>query len=155
MIFNRDVLPATGCSNAKPDSRALRQRAAVKPNTEVLTILGDYYVKTGNYDGAVKTYKKLAGLEGGRAEAYAGLGRTYDLKGQTDEAIENYRAAIKQGRKDGKIYLRLAAAFEKKGMNREALEAYTSAYTIDPESADAADGIMRMKILELQKKHKE
>jgi cytochrome c-type biogenesis protein CcmH/NrfG len=46
-------------------------------------------------------------------------------------------------------------ACEKKGMNREALEAYTNAYTINPESADAADGIRRMKILEIQKKYKE
>lgn len=135
--------------------REYEKFAAVNPNTEVLTILGDYYVKTRNYDGAIKTYKKLAGMEGGKAAGYSGLGRVSDLKGQTDQAIENYKTALRHGKKDEQIYLQLAKAYEKKGKSREALEAYTSAYNINPDSGDAADGITRMKISEIQKKHKE
>ncbi len=135
--------------------REYEKVAAVNPNTEVLTILGDYYVKTRNYDVAIKTYKKLAGMEGGKAAGYTGLGRVSDLKGQTDQAIENYRTALKHGKKDEQIYLQLAKAYEKKGRSREALEAYTSAYNINPDSGEAADGIKRMKISEIQKKLKE
>ena len=135
--------------------REYEKFAAVSPNAEVLTILGDYYVKTRNYDGAIKTYKKLTGMEGGKAAGYEGLGRVYDLKGQTDQAIENYRTALKHGKKDEKIYLQLARAYEKKGRGREALEAYTSAYNINPDSGEAADGITRLKISEIQKKYKE
>jgi len=135
--------------------REYEKFAAVSPNTEVLTILGEYYVKTKNYDGAIKAYKKLTVMEGGKAAGYSGLGLVYDLKGQTDQAIENYRTALKHNKKDEKIYLQLARAYEKKGRNGEAMEAYTSAYNINPDSGEAADGITRLKISEIQKKHKE
>jgi len=135
--------------------REYEKVAAVSPSIEVLTILGDYYVRTRNYDGAIKTYKKLTGMEGGKAAGYSGLGRVSELKGQTDQAIENYRTALQHGKKDEQTYLQLAKAYEKKGKSREALEAYTSAYNINPDSGEAADGIRRMKVSEIQKKLKE
>jgi superkiller protein 3 len=78
------------------------------------------------------------------------LGYAYAAGGNWDKAIENYLIALNYEREDSETYANLGEAYEKKGLYAEALKAYTTAYELNPESAKAARGIPRLRILLLQ-----
>jgi tetratricopeptide (TPR) repeat protein len=67
-------------------------------------------------------------------------------------AIKNYKIALRYDRDDDEVYSNLGEAYEKKGMYSEAIKAYTNAYSLNPESAKAAQKIPKLKIKVLQEK---
>jgi tetratricopeptide (TPR) repeat protein len=121
-------------------------------NKEVLTILGQYYLKEKKFDQAVKYYKKIVDLEPKKAASYAGLGYVYFVRADWNKTIENYLIALKYDKEDDEVYSNLGEAYEKKGLYAEALKAYTNAYQLNPDSAKAAKRIPKLRILLLQQK---
>lgn len=127
--------------------------AARKPSTEALNSLADYYIKTGQYDRAVKIYRQLLKLDGKNSGIYADLGYVYGLRGDLDKAIENYKTSLRYNSEEDDVYTRLGGAYEKKGLLEEALQAYTRAYQLNPDDREAGERIPRLKIRLLKEKH--
>ena len=127
--------------------------AAQKPSAEALNRLADYYIKSGQYDQAVKIYQRLLKLDGKNGGVYADLGYVHGLKGDLDKEIENYKMSLRYNSEEGDVYSRLGGAYEKKGLLAEALKAYTEAYHLNPGDEEAGERIPRLKIRLLKEKH--
>jgi tetratricopeptide (TPR) repeat protein len=126
--------------------------ASQKPTAESLNRLADYYIKTGQYDQAVKTYQQLLKLDAKNGGVYADLGYVYGLRGDVDKAIESYKTSLRYDSEESDVYTRLGGVYEKKGMLTEALKAYTRAYQLNPGDEDAGERIPQLKIRLLKEK---
>jgi tetratricopeptide (TPR) repeat protein len=134
------------------ERKAIAEYEKVSPPTkEVLSILGQFYLKEKKCPMALKYYGRIAQLEPKKAGSYEGMGNAYNACNNPDAAIKNYQAALKYDSDDSEIYAGLGEAYEKKGLYSEALKAYNSAYALNPESK-AARKIPRLKIKLLQEK---
>jgi tetratricopeptide (TPR) repeat protein len=127
--------------------------ASQKPTAEALNRLADYYIKTGQYDQAVNTYRRLLKMDTKNGGVYADLGYVYGLRGELDKEIENYKTSLRYNSEEGDVYCRLGGAYEKKGLLAEALQAYTKAYQLNPGDEEAGERIPRLKIRLLREKH--
>ena len=61
---------------------------------QVLSTIGDYYFRTGNFDSALVYFRKYADLSPKQAGAYSDLGFYYFTTGDIELARENYEKAL-------------------------------------------------------------
>jgi len=141
--------------NEKAAAALYGKAAGQKPSVESLNRLADYYIKTGRYDQAVKTYQRLLKLGGKKSGVYADLGYVYGLRGELDKAIESYKTSLRYDSEESDVYTRLGGVYEKKGMLDEALKSYTRAYQLNPADEDAGERIPQLKIRLLREKREQ
>jgi tetratricopeptide (TPR) repeat protein len=135
------------------EKKAIAEYEKILPPTrEVLEILAHFYLKEKKCAVAITYYKQIARLEPKKSGSYGSLGYAYAACNDLDRAIQNYRIALKYDRDDDEIYANMGETYEKKGRYQEALKAYTSAYALNPESAQAGQRIPKLKIKLLQEK---
>jgi len=134
---------------------AYEKYATARPSMDVLFKLADHYIKTNNYNGAIKCYERMIKLQPRKASLYAGLGYVHGLKGNIDKEIDYYKTSIRYDKENEDVHLKLGAAYEKKNLWNEALAEYSKAYQLNPESGRAARKIPQLKIKMIRERHKE
>ncbi len=70
--------------------------------------LGDYYIRTGNLEMAVKHFQKAIALNPGYAHAYHNLGNVYGQLGKLDLALASYLQAVKFNPNQWQSYQQIA-----------------------------------------------
>jgi tetratricopeptide (TPR) repeat protein len=105
---------------------------------------GDCYLRTGDFNNAVKQLEEFSTSEKlVQARAYKLLGDAYSELGKNDEAISNYKKAANHFTEDNvnsAEYLFFAAALsEKAGKTKEAIELYKELKDKFPETRQGSD----------------
>jgi len=88
---------------------------------------GSHYYEEGNYDDAIKMFKKVIETSPGLAFGYYSLGLSYQAKGAFSEAIEYYKKCLDQGINERDCYIRVGEIYDQMGNKKEAYLRYKKA----------------------------
>lgn len=90
-------------------SEALKNALQLEPNNPTVQyLLAKHWVRTGNYDRAIRAYTFVAKNSAENAAILADLGAAYNLDGDTATALEYYRRAAEFDSNDPGFWLLLA-----------------------------------------------
>ena len=128
--------------------RAERARAINRYDPRIIQILAEARFNQGRNDEALKLFQEYVSLapEGGRIDSvYFHLGEIYSRLGRFRHADIAYSTAVRYVPGNAHWWTRLAYARERAGDNRYAASAYEKAISLDPQLADAARGLERVR----------
>lgn len=108
---------------------------AVAPQHFIFIQHGWEQGQKGNYDEAIRYFKKAIDLNPSDAESYYSRGTAYFHKGQNDEAISDYTMALEINPGDAKAYYNRGIAYCKKSQYDQAILDFSKALEINPMDA--------------------
>jgi tetratricopeptide (TPR) repeat protein len=121
--------------NAPPDAiQSIRPRFL---DDHSFVRAGRWNVRDGQYDLAIRAFRKALEINPQNTEARVALGGTLAARGRLDEARTQLDEAISQDPANKDAHWLLGGLFEKQGKFPEALETYRRALEVDPEYAPA------------------
>jgi tetratricopeptide (TPR) repeat protein len=106
-------------------------------------ILGNLSVQTGQYDDALKHYRKALEKFPDFLRAHKNLAFVMVQKGHTDEAVKHFQRALELGGEDGNVYGLLGYCYLQQDKLLSAETAYRKAMMFAPENLDWKLGIAR------------
>jgi len=109
-----------------------RAIAAYPGGMEAYKTLGLAYVRTGQIDLAIETYRRALQVNPDSGSIRYNLANTYANMGRFDEAIREYQAAIALNPKNFAVYNNLAVTYIKQGNMDGAIEAFLAASRLRP-----------------------
>jgi len=95
-------------------------------------------------DGAISAYKKLIEFEPNHSQSHYNLGVAYYLKGELDEAIVEWEEAARLKPAEIDAYRMMAKVCEEKGDTAVAIWAYKKVLQLNPDNAEAIEGLKRL-----------
>ncbi|PIS08821.1 hypothetical protein COT75_05070 [Candidatus Beckwithbacteria bacterium CG10_big_fil_rev_8_21_14_0_10_34_10] len=98
--------------------------------------LGDYYGRQGDFEGAVKHFKKAIELRPGYADAYHNLANAYQQMSELDLAIENYQKALEFNPGLWQTHQALGSIYFSQNNTFKAKEHSIKAIEINPQEAN-------------------
>jgi tetratricopeptide (TPR) repeat protein len=93
--------------------------------------------KSGDFIGAIDTYKTALALAPDRADAMSNLGAAYVRMGQYDDAVREYEAALKVDPTNSTIRLNLGLAYYKSARPDQAIQQLKRVVASDPDAKNA------------------
>lgn len=124
----------------------LEQAVAIHPDhAEALNELGNLALQDGDPEGALALYLRAVTSGAWLFEAQINMAILLDHRGRLAEALPYYRAAAKLEPYHPGVQLRLGSAYERRLAPRRAAAHYRRALQLDPELADARDGLARVR----------
>ncbi|WP_341484994.1 tetratricopeptide repeat protein [Christiangramia aestuarii] len=106
-------------------------------NASLLSILGQSYLATLQFEEATKPFERLLELGEGSEFILERLASAYRRSGQTDKAIETYNKMLELDNMNGMVHTNLGALYLKKDDTRKAQEHFMMALFIKNQPADA------------------
>jgi|SRR3989338_891512 len=108
-----------------------RKKAKQNPNDSSYFELGVLYKENGEFDDAIKSFKKSTQINPRQNMALYELGVIYEQKKDYDEAIKNYTGSLKI-KENAEAYQNLGVCYLKKGMLKESYRNLTKAMLLNP-----------------------
>jgi tetratricopeptide (TPR) repeat protein len=112
------------------------------------TELGFLYARGGDQDTALKTLTKVLNIEPRNSLALLYLGHTLYAKGQAKRAEESFLASAQTDPNFAEPHYALGQLYEDQRRQEDALREYSRALAIQPDHADAAAGVKRLKAVQ-------
>jgi Flp pilus assembly protein TadD/predicted aspartyl protease len=134
---------------ARDEAQILRSQAP--GDAEAVTLLGDSFWSTGQFDEADRAYTEALTLTPGFARARFGLARSLATHSRLDEALEEVLAASAASPRDGEIHAAIGDIYERLNRYDEAANAYANYINLLPNkdrSAKAAWSRAQVEFLE-------
>lgn len=124
--------------------RVIKEYGGTKSGNLARLYAGDCYLRTGDFNNAVKQLKEYSSsAKQYQARAYKLLGDAYSELGRNDDAISNYKKAANHFTDDrynsAEALFFAAALSEKLGKNKEAIDLYKEVKEKYPESTFASE----------------
>lgn len=116
-----------------------------RAHAALLQARGIHCARTGDTEGAIDCFSKLAGLEPRNGEARANLGRTYAARGDYRRALEEFRAAAELLPGEASIYSGMGACYAALGFREEASRALWTAQRLDPRAKEPRRNLARLR----------
>ncbi|MEO5356288.1 MAG: tetratricopeptide repeat protein [Nitrospirae bacterium YQR-1] len=104
---------------------------------EIYISTGDKMKQKGDYEGAIKSYKKVLDVDSTHLETLMRLGKAYVYVGLPNEAIEVLSRAAVLNRSDAQCYFYLASSYYMIDEYAKALTAFSESIRLDPSFAEA------------------
>ena len=98
--------------------------------------MGDVYVQEGNFDGAIREFKRALALKPDYADVYHNLANTYQFLGNTQEAIKHYETALSYNPKLFESYYNLSILYLNSGETDKAIELLNKGLQMRPQDAN-------------------
>ena len=108
---------------------------------------GQNALSTGNYDEAIKCYKKTIELDPNFTNVYFFLGNAYFDKGMQEDAIREYKKAITVNPGNGMAHLYLGAVYLEKGLESLAADHFYRAGLLFLKQGDREKALMAYELL--------
>ncbi len=99
---------------------------------------------SGDYDGAIKEYKRVLNANLTDSETYSDLATCYRLKGDFDMAIKTLKTAIKIAYNKAPLYYNLAHTYRRMGDLEGAIAAVQKAANLDPSDKRYQNAIVNL-----------
>ena len=106
-----------------PDNPTLERRTKSRL-LQLYPVLGDRYMRTGDFNAAGHTFERMVDLGGGTAEIYGNLANVYGRRGEKVRAMAACRKAVDLDPNFAKAYFTLASLLDEAGEADEATKAY-------------------------------
>jgi hypothetical protein len=103
--------------------------------------MGDVYVQEGNFDGAIREFKRALALKPDYADVYHNLANTYQFLGNTQEAIKYYETALSYNPKLFESYYNLSIAYINSGEADKAIELLNKGLQMRPQDANLTSAL--------------
>lgn len=113
----------------------------------LLQARGIYCARTGDAEGAIDCFGKLAALQPENGEARANLGRVYAGRGEYRRAIAELRAAAALLPDSAPVYSSLGSCCAALGLRHEAERAWRTAMRLDPRAKEPRRNLARLRRL--------
>jgi len=91
------------------------------------------YYQRGEYDEAIKEFRKALELNPERSEIHYNLGLVLEAKGLLQEAIQEYKKALELNPEDAEAHNNLGIVYYKQGNYKKAVEEFKIALSINPD----------------------
>ena len=101
---------------------------------DIYNNLGDVYLKTGQYDGAISNYQSSLQFSPSQPDVQVKLGQSFAQNKQPGEAITAFQNAIALEPDNLQAHLNLATIFESTGRDAEAVEHYRKVIALEPDA---------------------
>ena len=106
---------------------------------------GSAYEQQGNPDLAIKDFSQAIRLDPGDTEALVLRGLTYASRGDFERALMDYDAALAETPDDDLVLVLRGELREELGQTESARADYRRALELDPQNAEAKEGLERLK----------
>jgi protein O-GlcNAc transferase len=106
-------------------------------NVHLLNFSGVIDFGSGNFDSAIRNFRKAIQYDPQFSDAYFNLGNAFKEKGDDDEAIALYRKFLDLRPDSAGAYNNLGTIYQKRNNLDEAVSLYQKAISIDPDLVDA------------------
>lgn len=116
---------------------ALQRTQNTTERAQILTNIGRYYLKDGNYEKAVWEYQKAIGINPQLATAYNGIGIAYTMLGKYSEAVDAQKKALALQPKFVEAQAGLGLVYLRQNKTAPALKRYRQAVALDPQFLEA------------------
>lgn len=116
----------------------IKKAMELNPCAYLYDNLGRAYYGNGNYDEAIKCYKKVLEFNPNDFNAFFNLGLAYKNNKQIDESIEAYQKALSIKSDNSDLCFNLANAYESKNDTFSAVKYYQKAYEYNTKEEDSA-----------------
>jgi superkiller protein 3 len=117
-----------------------RERLARLKQSNVLAIKGETQLESGDFSGAITSFRESIKLNAKNTEAISGLSDALTARGietagdsNNEAALPYLNEAVKLDPKDAVAFLKIGEIHDSKGRNAEAIVNFEKAVTIDPE----------------------
>ena len=122
---------------------SLQGRDSTAPDyTSAYERLGSRYLKSKKYAEAIETFKQLAVLKPGDANAPNSIGEAYLELGRLSEAVEAFRQAIQLKPDFGKAYYNLGKSHLAMGNRNAAVEQYNILQNLNQDWAERLNNLI-------------
>jgi Flp pilus assembly protein TadD/DNA-binding transcriptional MerR regulator len=128
-----------------PDSCALDDASAFRIDDarhgDELFKQAIHHEEQGDFEAAVRAYRRLIGLEGPDPEVCFNLGNALYAAGDSTAALDYFREAVALDPNDAEAWNNLANMLAESGRLAESMSAFRNALAVDPRYADAHYGL--------------
>jgi len=103
--------------------------------------MGDVYVQEGNFDGAIREFKRALALKPDYADVYHNLANTYQFLGNIQEAIKYYESALSYNPKLFESFYNLSICYINSGEADKAIELLNKGLQMRPQDANLTSAL--------------
>jgi len=116
---------------------ALQRTQETAERARILSNIGRFYLKNGQYEQAIREYQKALGINPKLVPAYSGIGMAYAMLEKYAEATTAQQKALELQPNFAKAHAGLGLVYLRQHQTTLALEHYRQAVTLDPQSSEA------------------